>query len=447
MLHRHSLLWRLALLLVVSAVTTMVLGVWLTSFLRNQAQYLGDEGRQVLQGYASEAEKAWLRGGEQGVADWLALMRTREQGDIAVVNARDQSLSGMPLTESERSGLRFQRSLSSRMSFRYGNNMPYVGMPFPAHPDQGRLLMQLPPRYRPGTYWPLLETLLLVGIPTLSALGLGALLFWRVRAPLLALQRQVLRFKDDPAARVAPPLSSRHDEFGDVARSFNQMAEQVSAMLVTQRQLLNDMSHELRTPLSRLAVALESPLDEPALRHRVARELEHMRTLVNDTLTLGWQDTESGDGGQEPISLAALWDMVSDNAAFESGWAPCRFPCDLPADAQVLGNLNALAQAMENLLRNAVRHSPEHGCVSFTGEREGDWWRLSITDQGPGVPADHLEDIFAPFVRLDSARAGHEGFGLGLSIARRSVQRLGGELWAENANPGLRVHLRLPAAV
>ena len=221
MLHRHSLLWRLALLLVVSAVTTMVLGVWLTSFLRNQAQYLGDEGRQVLQGYASEAEQAWLRGGEQGVADWLALMRTREQGDIAVVNARDQSLSGMPLTESERSGLRFQRSLTSRMSFRYGNNMPYVGMPFPAHPDQGRLLMQLPPRYRPGTYWPLLETLLLVGIPTLSALGLGALLFWRVRAPLLALQRQVLRFKDDPAARVAPPLSSRHDEFGDVARSFN----------------------------------------------------------------------------------------------------------------------------------------------------------------------------------------------------------------------------------
>ena len=218
-------------------------------------------------------------------------------------------------------------------------------------------------------------------------------------------------------------------------------------MLVTQRQLLNDMSHELRTPLSRLAVALESPLDEAALRHRVARELEHMRTLVNDTLTLGWQDTESGDGGQEPISLAALWDMVSDNAAFESGWAPCRFPCDLPADAQVLGNLNALAQAMENLLRNAVRHSPEHGCVSFTGEREGDWWRLSITDQGPGVPADHLEDIFAPFVRLDSARAGHEGFGLGLSIARRSVQRLGGELWAENANPGLRVHLCLPAAV
>ena len=68
MLHRHSLLWRLALLLVVSAVTTMVLGVWLTSFLRNQAQYLGDEGRQVLQGYASEAEQAWLRGGEQGVA-------------------------------------------------------------------------------------------------------------------------------------------------------------------------------------------------------------------------------------------------------------------------------------------------------------------------------------------------------------------------------------------
>jgi two-component system sensor histidine kinase PfeS len=75
------------------------------------------------------------------------------------------------------------------------------------------------------------------------------------------------------------------------------------------------------------------------------------------------------------------------------------------------------------------------------------WWHLWVTDQGPGVPAERLEDIFAPFVRLDSARAGNSGFGLGLSIARRAVQRLGGQLWAENVSPGLRIHLRLPAAV
>ncbi|MED5433013.1 MAG: sensor histidine kinase [Pseudomonadota bacterium] len=445
MLHRHSLLWRLALLLVCTAVTTMVLGVWLMERLRDEAQYLDDEAVQVLQDYAGEAEQAWLSGGESGVAEWLTSMRHREQGDIAVVDAQDQSLSGIALTASERAGLRFQRGLGSRMSFRYGNRMPHVGIPFPVRPDQGRLLMQLPPRYRPGTYWPWVERLLLVGIPTLSALGLGALLFWRVRVPLLALQRQVLRFKDDPQARVSSPLSQRHDEFGDVARSFNHMAEQVAAMLATQRQLLNDLSHELRTPLSRLAVALESPLGDAALRCRVAQELERMRTLVNDTLTLGWQDTADNETGAEPVSLIALWDMVTENAAFESGWAPCRFPCDLPESAHVQGNLNDLAQLMENLVRNAVRHSPAGGLVSLDGQREAGYWHLWVSDQGPGVPEDKLDAIFSPFVRLDSARAGAEGFGLGLSIARRSVQRLGGQLWAENARPGLRVHLRLSA--
>lgn len=446
MLGRHSLLWRLALLLMVTAVCTVTLSDWLNRTLSSRALLLSDEAKTVMRGYAAEAEQAWQQNGEAGVAAWIAAMGDREPGDIMVVSPDDQSLSGTPLTESERAGLRFQRGLEWRMSFRY-RSMPYIGVPFPEKPELGSLVMQLPPRYMPGQDWPIWKSLLMVGLPALVALGLGLLLFWRVRVPLRELQHQVQQFKDDPQARVEPSLSNRRDEFGDVARSFNHMAEQVSAMLATQRHLLDDMSHELRTPLSRLAVALESDLDEPGLRQRVACELVQMRTLVNDALTLGWQDTESGEGGQESISLLALWDVVSDNAAFETGWSPARFPCDLPVDAEVLGNLNALAQVLENLVRNAVRYSPPEGRVSLSGTREGDGWHLWITDQGPGVPADRLEDIFAPFVRLDSARAGDSGFGLGLSIARRSVQRLDGELWAENVSPGLRVHLRLPAAV
>ncbi|WP_303759750.1 sensor histidine kinase [Alcanivorax jadensis] len=446
MLGRHSLLWRLALLLMVTAVCTVTLSDWLNRTLSGRALLLSDEAKTVMLGYAADAEQAWQQNGEAGVADWIAAMGDREPGDIMVVSRDDQSLSGTPLTQSERAGLRFQRGLEWRMSFRY-RSMPYLGVPFPERPQQGSLVMQLPPRYMPGQDWPIWKSLLMVGLPALVALALGLLLFWRVRVPLRELQHQVQQFKDDPDVRVQPSLSNRGDEFGDVARSFNHMAEQVSAMLATQRQLLNDMSHELRTPLSRLAVALESDLDEPGLRQRVARELVQMRTLVNDALTLGWQDTESGEGAQESISLLALWDVVSDNAVFESGWERSRFPCDLPADAQVHGNLNVLAQVLENLVRNAVRYSPPKGRISLSGVREGGWWHLWITDQGPGVPADRLEDIFAPFVRLDSARAADSGFGLGLSIARRSVQRLGGELWAENVCPGLRVHLRLQAAV
>ncbi len=445
MLKRYSLLWRLALILVVTAVTTMVLGTRITSALRNDAQLLDDHAIAVMQGYAAAAEQAWQAGGQSGVDQWLAEMRTRESGDIAVISSTDQSLSSTPLTARERSGLRFQRSVRSRMSFRYGKKMPYLGLPFPVAPEQGRLLMQLPPRFRPGAYWPWIENLLLVGVPTISALLLGALLFWRARVPLKALQAQVLGFKDDANARVVGPLATRSDEFGELARSFNHMAEQVSGMLETQRQLLNDMSHELRTPLSRLSVALESQMSETKLRQRVEQELHHMRTLVDDTLALGWQDTDTGTTDLESLSLPALWDMIVENAAFESGWDKRRFPCALPDDALVYGNLNVLAQVFENLVRNAIRYSPEQGTVQLLGQREGGAWHLQVVDQGPGVPDDKLYAIFAPFVRLDVARAGHTGFGLGLSIARRGVERLGGELWAHNREPGLCVHLRLPA--
>lgn len=445
MLKRYSLLWRLALVLVATAVTTMVVGTHITGVLRNDAQRLSTNAVAVMQGYAAAAEQAWLTGGRAGVDRWLAAMRTRESGDIAVISATDQSLGSQPLTEQERGGLRFQRGVSGRMSFRYGKNMPYLGLPFPVVPEQGSLLMQLPPRFRPGSYWPWLESLLLVGVPTISALLLGVLLFWRARVPLKTLQTQVLGFKDDTQARVEGPLAARSDEFGELARSFNHMAEQVSGMLDTQRQLLNDMSHELRTPLSRLSVALESEMSEAELRQRVEQELRHMRTLVDDTLALGWQDTDTGTADLESLSVPALWDMLVENAAFESGWDKCRFPCALPDDALVYGNLNVLAQVFENLVRNAIRYSPEQGTVQLLGQREGSAWHLQVVDQGPGVPDDKLHAIFAPFVRLDAARASHSGFGLGLSIARRAVERVGGELWAHNCEPGLCVHLRLPA--
>ncbi|HAD44687.1 MAG TPA: HAMP domain-containing histidine kinase, partial [Alcanivorax sp.] len=209
---------------------------------------------------------------------------------------------------------------------------------------------------------------------------------------------------------------------------------------------LHDMSHELRTPLSRLSVALEGDLSEQDLRRRVAREVIAMRELVSDTLSLAWHDTEQRGTATEPLSPLAVWDLVVDNAAFESGWPARCFPCRLPADARVAGNLNDLAQALENLVRNAVRHSPPEGPVSLDGCREGDCWHLWISDRGPGVPEDRLDSIFEPFVRLDQARSAGSGFGLGLSIARRAVHRQGGRIWAENSHPGLRVHLCLPAA-
>ena len=127
---RHSLFWKLALLLCLSAVFTVVLSGWLLRTVGEQVVLLDEPAKVVMREYAAQAEDAWHRGGAEGVSAWLQQLRRREPGDAMVVDASDHSLSGRPLTESQRAGLRFQRELDWRMSFR-STSMPYIGVPFP----------------------------------------------------------------------------------------------------------------------------------------------------------------------------------------------------------------------------------------------------------------------------------------------------------------------------
>ncbi len=440
---RYSLLWRLSAVLCLSAVLVVWLSWHLTMQVGERVLRLGTEAKSTLHGYAAEAEQAW-RGGDDAMRQWLSTLQAREPGDAMLVDQHGVSLTSVPLTEHQRAGLRFQRELDYRMSLR-SVEMPYIGIPFPQAPEAGRLVMQLPPRFFPGRVIPFWRALLMGVLPALLALLLGVLVYRQLMRPLRALEAQVLRFRDDPQARVAPELAARRDEFGQVGESFNLMAERVAGVLGAQRQLLHDMSHELRTPLSRLSVALDGKLSEDALRERVARELALMSALVDDTLELAWHDMVQPVSSTETVTLGPMWDLVVENVAFEAGWPVSRFPNRLPEDARVRAHVNDLARTLENLVRNAVRHSPPEGEVRLQGQREGDMWHLWVADQGPGVAPEALARIFEPFVRLDTAREQGSGFGLGLSIARRAVVRQGGTLWAENGAPGLRVHLRLPA--
>ncbi len=137
--------------------------------------------------------------------------------------------------------------------------------------------------------------------------------------------------------------------------------------------------------------------------------------------------------------------MLREDALFESGWAPERIQAELPSGCRVYGHLNGLSQALENVLRNAIRHSPDNGLVQLRAQREGANWLLCLTDQGPGVEEAQLEQIFRPFSRLNSARPGDGGFGLGLAIAERQIRLQGGKIWARNGHPGLQLWFRVPA--
>ncbi len=437
---RHSLLWRLAGALALFCLLLVSLHVDVGRELVTATAYLPESTRQTLKGYAREAQTAWQQEGASGVDAFLQQLQAREKIWAVVVNAHKQSLSSSPLTDEQVQRLDFVR----RLDFPVGRpgGTPTFFIPFEA--GDARLVMELPQRLNPRRYNALWGLLLQRVLPAVLAVVVALLLYRLLIAPLAILRRQAAALSaGDLSARLGAQVTGRKDEMGELARTFDHMAERLDGTVAFQRQLLRDLSHELRTPLARLRVAGESEQDGEALRQRLVREVAEMEKLVGDALELVWLDTERPSLPLEEVDIGRLWDVIRENAGFESGWAIERMPCELPADCRVLGNLNGLAQALENILRNAIRHSPENGVVRLEGRRENGQWLLWIEDQGTGVAEGELETIFRPFTRLSAARPGGDGFGLGLAIARSMIAAQGGHLWAENARPGLRLKLRL----
>jgi len=440
---RHSLFWKLAFLLVAFC----LLMIWLSwswgRYMEERNQFLSDEARGTLSRYASQAEQAWQHGGRSGVDDWLQSMELREASWVGVIGGNLQSLSSDPLNEQEIQHLTFLRGLDWPI---HKKNRPWLRIPFPKEPSAGSLVIELPERFLPGKYrlfWRVITNGVIPGLFTLLlCVGLYRLLV----VPLNNLREQANAWRADQLnVRLSSGITQRPDELGELARAFDSMSERLQSTVALQQQLLRDLSHELRTPLSRLRVASESEQSLLQLRERIGREVDGMQRLVEDTLQLAWLDTDRTPLPDEAIQIQALWEMLTDNACYESGWPSLQLQCSVEASCWVRGNLNTLAQALENILRNAIRHSPAGGIVRLDGRRDGDFWHLWLEDQGGGVAEGDLERIFSPFTRLDGSRPGDGGFGLGLSIARNAVQRQGGRIWAENAGTGLRLNLRLLA--
>ncbi|MGK9046648.1 sensor histidine kinase [Stutzerimonas chloritidismutans] len=439
---RHSLFWRLALLQIGFCLSMIWLSQSWTQYVRDRSSYLPSETREQLLQYAADAERNWRDGGREAVHRWQEAFRQAQSTWAVVVNPEMDSLSMLPLGLDDYARLKMVRGIDWRIS-RRSTEPPYLSVPFPEYPDGGQLILQLPERLMPSTSLLLLQVVINIVVPGLLALLLCGLIYRLLIEPLKRLQARAHALRADQLGMRGGALIDRRDELGELAQALDHMAERLQSAVSFQRQLLRDLSHELRAPLSRLRAAAEREPGAGALSGRVTQEVQGMEQLIGGILELVWLDTERPSLPREMVDVGALWDVLRDNACFESGWAPERLPCDLPEDCRVSANLNGLAQALENILRNAIRHSPGEGSVRLAGRLEEQHWHLWIEDDGPGVAPDQLELIFRPFTRLNAARPGGDGFGLGLAIARRMVQLQGGEVWAENLDPGLRLHLTL----
>jgi len=248
--------------------------------------------------------------------------------------------------------------------------------------------------------------------------------------------------------RVDSSLTNRRDEIADLARNFNSMAERIEALITGQRRLLGDVSHELRSPLSRLIVALSLVKQGPAEEaqenlDRIALEARRLDTLIGQLLALTRIDSGVDRGAPAPFALANLVQEVANDGDFEAR-ARNRSVVIQQADACTINGFEELLRsAVENVVRNAIRHTAERTTVEISLQCTTTRALLRVRDFGPGVPESMLLEIFQPFRRVANGNA--DGAGLGLAIAERAVHVHRGTIRAMNApKSGLIVEIEVP---
>jgi len=251
--------------------------------------------------------------------------------------------------------------------------------------------------------------------------------------------------------RTPASLTTRGDEIGELAQSFDNMATQLEGLMSSHKQLLRDVSHELRSPLARLTVALELARDAAgdAAQNDLARiglEAERLNALIAEVLTLARFEQQAIQADMSEIDLAALLQEIVADASFEAEAAGKRVQLKNVDVCSMHGDRLWLGRALDNVLRNAVRHTNAGTEVEIAIRCSAEQITISVEDHGPGVPDDALEHLFEPFFRAENSRVRNSGgYGLGLAIARQVVELHQGDISASHATDGgLLVSITLP---
>ena len=278
-------------------------------------------------------------------------------------------------------------------------------------------------------------------------LGLGGG-FWMGRRILAqagaisAVATQIMR--GDLSQRL--PVRDADDEINTLAREINTMLGKIEQLTLGMRTVLDSAAHDLRTPLNRLQATAEAAMHqlgagsaERRVLERVTTEVDQMRSTLDALLRIALAET--GTVAREPVDLSELVASVVELYAPVSEERGIELKSSVEAGAQVLGSRQLLAQALANLLDNAIKFTPDGGRIRVLLRRSGNEPEVIVEDNGPGIPADKREIVLGRRVRLDEARK-FPGSGLGLSLVAAVTKLHGARLVLDDAAPGLRVSLK-----
>ncbi len=469
---RHRLFWKIMLIFWGTLFITIITNTTLTRYVAKQEFERRLESEQIHE-IGQNAANLYESGGTQPLERFLNRIH-RERGIKALL----MNAEGAPLTHNA-----FAQRLMKQLR---PNNGPLT---WPRHepmpldpamrfefPGKGQPL-HIPVESTQGSKYhlvifrsPLSRELVnpeqIRGLRLISTFIVIALASWflsrHLNRPILALSRASKQMANgNLSVRTRPDVGGRKDELGAMSDAFDHMAEKIQSLVTAQQQLFRNLSHEIRTPLTRQKLALEllrrQDPDNPMLA-RLESNNEEIEQLTQQILDLTKLQSPTVALQQERIALAELVSELVANNTLEAEHKQVHIKLTTPqtnSGNHLRGDPTLLYRAMENVLRNAIKHAPESSIVTLTtnlsATRSATATVLRITDEGPGVPESQLEAIFDPFFRVDSARnRSLGGFGLGLAFAREVIEKHGGHISAanrENGPSGLVVTITLPLAV
>ncbi|MDR3280671.1 MAG: HAMP domain-containing protein [Synergistaceae bacterium] len=259
--------------------------------------------------------------------------------------------------------------------------------------------------------------------------------------PLLELSRITKQMQTgDLSVQVSPRVTGRSDEFADLGRSFNEMANRVENLLSSQKRLLSDISHEIRSPLQCVEVALallrkECPVEAMKYIDRIEFEIGRIDDMVEELLILTRLE-EIPVGRSEIVELDEIIRSIVDEASFAFDIKNDNIHLNLQ-NLSVMGDPVFLSRAFGNVIYNAIRYTTPDTAIDINARQDGEYTVLTVRDHGQGVPEDELDKIFLPYYRTDKARVRSQGgVGLGLAISKRIIESYKGGISASNAPSG-----------
>ena len=276
-----------------------------------------------------------------------------------------------------------------------------------------------------------------------------SVLAWHLSRPIRSLDQSAKKLAAGDLTVRAEKLALRyHDEIGQLAKSFNEMASSVESTISGQQRLLGDISHEIRTPLTRLKLACaihRRQFGENVELSRIEQETEVIDKMLNQLLALS-RSTLINQHPFEETDFEFFMEEIIDNAGFEAREANIHVAHNIQKSLTIAVQWDSLASAIENILRNAIRYAKKE--IMFTAVEQNNQLIINISDDGCGVESNHLENLFTPFYRVSASRDRKSGgIGLGLAIAHESIIRHQGTVIASNNNlGGLTVTITLPLA-